>query len=184
MVVVDVIHQSGAAWRRIDMERLTNKNLRKACNDPWDYCGLDNVCKRNCFKPSPCKIPEIVDRLAAYEDTGLEPEEVRRCLEFEDICLDEYIKYERLHELAQADREGLCGIPPVKLHQRIFRVFNGEIYEEIVCDAIWRPLMPRPRWKVFVMGCGLGYYWDDVFGKTVFLTREEAEAALEGMKNG
>ena len=38
--------------------------------------------------------------------------------------------------------------------------------------------MPRPRWKVFVMGGGLGYYWDDVFGKTVFLTREEAEAAL------
>ena len=34
------------------------------------------------------------------------------------------------------------------------------------------------------MGSGLPYYWNDVFGKTVFLTRAEAEAALEGIKNG
>ena len=50
------------------MRRLTSKNLRRACNDPWDYCGLDLVCKRDCFKPEPCKIPKLVDRLAAIED--------------------------------------------------------------------------------------------------------------------
>lgn len=53
-----------------------------------------------------------VNRLAAYEDTGLEPEQVRRCLEFEDIFLDEYIKYDRLRELAQADRDGRCVVLP------------------------------------------------------------------------
>lgn len=58
------------------MKRMTSKNLRRACNDPWDYCGLDSVCKRDCFKPEPCKIPKLIDRLAAYEDTGLEPEEI------------------------------------------------------------------------------------------------------------
>lgn len=32
-----------------------------------------------------------------------------------------------------------------------------------------------------VEALGLPYYWDDVFGKTVFLTREEAERTLEGV---
>ena len=69
----------------------------------------------------------------------------------------------------------------MKLHQKIFRVLNGKVYEEIVCSATWEPFTPRPRWKVWVMGSGLPYYWGDVFGKTVFLTREEAERTLEGV---
>lgn len=88
---------------------------------------------------------------------------------------------DRIRELTQAYSEGVCGIPPVKLHQKIFRVLNGKVYEEIVCSATWEPFTPRPRWKVWVMGSGLPYYWGDVFGKTVFLTREEAERTLEGV---
>ena len=47
---------------------------------------------------------EAVDRLAAYENTGLEPE---------DILGDEY-DLERLRELAQADKDGRCVVLPVK----------------------------------------------------------------------
>lgn len=108
-------------------------------------------------------IQQTVDRLAAIEE----------------ILGDEY-DLDRLRKLKQADDEGRYGIPPVRLHQHIFRIFSGEIREETVCDATWEPFTPRPRWKVWVMGSGLPYYWHDVFGKTVFLTREEAEAALEG----
>ena len=113
------------------------------------------------------------------------PERARydRLAAIEDVLSDEY-DLDRLRELAEADREGRCGIPPVKMHQKIFRVFDGEIREEIVCGAIWEPLMPRPRWKVWVMGSGLPYYWHDVFGKTVFLTREEADAALRREQDG
>ena len=106
-----------------------------------------------------------------------------RLAAIEDILGDEY-DLDRLRELKQADDEGRYGIPPVRLHQHIFRIFSGEIREETVCDAMWEPFTPRPRWKVWVMGSGLPYYWNDVFGKTVFLTRAEAEAALEGIKNG
>lgn len=108
---------------------------------------------------------------------------IDRLAAIEDILGDEY-DLERLKELAQADREGRCGIPPVKMHQKIFRVFNGEIYEEIVCGAIWEPLMPQPRWKVFVMGGGLPYFWHEVFGKSVFLAHAEAEAALRRERDG
>lgn len=105
--------------------------------------------------------------------------EMRGRLEMiEDILGGDY-NLDRLRELAEADGDGLCGIPPVKLHQKIFRVFNGKVYEEIVCSATWEPFTPRPRWKVWVMGSGLPYYWGDVLGETVFLTREEAEAALK-----
>lgn len=86
---------------------------------------------------------------------------------------------EQLRELVEADRDGRCGIPPVKLHQRIYRVFDGNILDETVCKAIWEPFTPRSRWKVWVMGSGLPYYWEDCIGKTVFLTREAAEAALK-----
>lgn len=137
-----------------------------------------------------CGVPEKfrgddVDRLAAYENTGMEPEDFKRAFT-EDALLKLTgqllgVTPDRLRELAQADREGLCGIPPVKLRQKIFRVFNGKVYEEIVCSATWEPFTPRPRWKVWVMGSGLPYYWGDVFGKTVFLTREEAERTLEGV---
>ena len=50
------------------MERLTDKMLTKACNDPWDYCGLDAHCTRHCTQPTPCKIPALVHRLAKIED--------------------------------------------------------------------------------------------------------------------
>lgn len=86
---------------------------------------------------------------------------------------------DRLRELVEADRDGRCGIPPVKLHQTIYRVFDGKIIKETVCKAIWEPFIPRPRWKVWVMGSGLPYYWNDCIGKTVFLTREAAEAAMK-----
>lgn len=87
---------------------------------------------------------------------------------------------ERAAELVEADRDGWCGVPPVKLHQRIYRVFDGKILEETVCKAIWEPFTPIPRWKVWVMGSGLPYYWNDCIGKTLFLTREAAEDALKG----
>lgn len=160
------------------MERLTYRlgNGEITCNMARDDCrkmGGD------------CQIDsKILESLAAYEATGLEPKEVAKMAaewtQYETAMsyVDELGSIDRLRELAQADKEGKCGIPPVKLHQKIFRVFNGNIYEQMVCGAIWEPFMPRPRWKVFVMDSGLPYYWGDVFGKTVFLTREEAEAAL------
>lgn len=50
------------------MERLTDKDTNKVGFDAWELCGLDSVCKRDCWKPAPCKIPKIVRRLAELED--------------------------------------------------------------------------------------------------------------------
>lgn len=130
-------------------------------------------------------VREVVNRLAAYENSGLEPEEIVDLMGAHATAISQLTEYrslsslDRLRELAQAARGGKLGIPPVKLHQNIFRIFNGEIREEVVCDAMWEPFKPRPRWKVWVMGGGLPYYWDDVFGITVFSAREDAKEALK-----
>lgn len=118
---------------------------------------------------------------------GVDPQAAKSKLAAcEDICYDdvdvERISIDCLRELAEADKDGRCGVCPVKLHQHIYRAFNGNVLDEIVCNAMFEPFTPRPRWKIWTMGGGM-YYWGDVFGKTVFLTREAAEAALEA-QNG
>ena len=117
--------------------------------------------------------------LALLHAAAVQAAEMRgRLAAIEDILSDDY-DLDRLRELVTAAREGRCGISPVKLHQHIYRVFDGKILEEIVCKAMWEPFTPK-RWKVWVMGSGLPYYWDNCIGKTVFLTREAADAALKG----
>lgn len=51
-----------------DYKRLTDRDITKVCFDTWELCGLDDVCKRDCRKPEPCKIPQIILRLAELED--------------------------------------------------------------------------------------------------------------------
>ena len=112
-----------------------------------------------------------VDRLAAYEDTGLEPEKVRRCLEFEDICLDEYIKYERLHELAQADREGKLPKYTIgdTVYDRFGMAWTVDSLEYVQCtyEKKWLYRCGHPGTDDY-----RGLYQDEV------LTRAEAAAAL------
>ena len=63
----------------MSMERLTSKYWRNL--DPWEMCGQDNYCKRGCHDQGGCTkgciVPRIYARLAVYEDTGLEPEEIK-----------------------------------------------------------------------------------------------------------
>lgn len=127
---------------------------------------------------------ELEGVVALLHAAAVQAAEMRgRLADIEDILGDEY-DLDHLQELAEADRDGRCRIPPVKLYQTIYRVFDGNILEETVCNAMWEPFRPRPRWKVWVMGSGLPYYWDDVLGKTVFFTREAAEAALRDRNGG
>ena len=52
----------------MEYKRLTDRDITKVCFDTWELCGLDDVCKRDCRKPEPCKIPQMILRLAKLED--------------------------------------------------------------------------------------------------------------------
>ena len=124
-----------------------------------------------------------VDRLAAYEETGLEPEEVLP-KEYAGeimksmILLKEYQKLgsiDRLRELAQADREGRCVVLPAKPDQIIYQWRKSDD-----CPSVSR------LDGVQISGYGeitypiwCGYLTPEDFGKTVFLTCEEAALRRE-----
>ena len=57
---------------------------------------------------------EAVDRLSAYEDTGLEPEKIELLAKKRDLYVDACgeLPLKRIRELAQADREGRCVVLP------------------------------------------------------------------------
>ena len=132
-----------------------------------------------------CKWEEAAwERLAAYEDTGLTPQEVLS-MKFEWCAMMDALNsigggYTRLRELAEADKDGRLVVRPCKVGDTLFRVFAGEILEHKVRNM--RYLAIQERWDIDTTPfCS---YVESSIGKTIFLTREEAKAALEAMKDG
>ena len=129
-------------------------------------------------------VKELAARLAAYEETGLEPEEIERILDSygrgmtlrtenaQRLEIIKEIPIDRLRELAQA-----------------YRLLGNTVYEPNKRGVI-------STYKVISVhfsGCSILVGWDlldgiysnlngfeiSALGKTVFLTREAAEAALK-----
>ena len=110
-------------------------------------------------------ISMLQDRLAAYEDTGLTPQACAEAREAGKVLSSCDISFGRLAELLTADSAGRLVVLPCKVGDTVYilrRTFDGA---DVVGETeLW---------------------WTDIpqLGKTVFLTREEAENALEAMKN-
>lgn len=105
-----------------------------------------------------------------------------------DILGDDY-DLDRLKELVQADREERCVVLPCKVGETVYTIeqeFNGfctEVkIEKRIIDGCGGNLL-NPVWVVSKKPYEL-HYFPSEFGKTVFTTREEAESALEKMKDG
>ena len=73
---------------------------------------------------------------------------------------------DRLRELAQADREGRCVVLPCKVGDTVYQVDDIRVYALEVRNLIY--------------DAGILAFDESTIGKTVFLTRAEAEAALQG----
>lgn len=172
------------------MERLTDKAWRNF--DPWECCGQDKYCQRGCHDPGGCTkgciVPQLYARLGAYEDTALTPEEVLPKDKADEIALklmqladlESICSYTRLRELAEADRAGRLVVLPCKVGDTLFRVFAGEILEHKVRNM--RYLAIQGRWDIDTYPfCP---YVESSIGKTIFLTREKAEKALEAKRDG
>lgn len=86
---------------------------------------------------------------------------------------------DRLEKLAEADRDGRVVVRPCKVGDTLFRVFAGEILEHKVSNM--RYLAIQGRWDIDTIPfCS---YVESSIGKTIFLTREEAEKALGAKKD-
>lgn len=125
----------------------------------------------------------------------------KRLAEIENILGDDGDDYDldRLKELVQADREGKCVVLPCKDwlkivfgKQEVFYGIDMEYIEhpirEISVDSSSRCIWCGGWKNVVIKGYDEnGFDWDfepEEIGETVFLTREEAEAALKKMNEG
>lgn len=113
----------------------------------------------------------LKDLLAAYEDTGMTPEEIDMDHEAAETLrqLCRGCDLDRLEKLAEADKDGRIVVLPCKVGDTVYRLQYIE--------------QTPGRFVVGVAEIKFALLWLEEFGETVFLTREEAEAALEAMKN-
>lgn len=124
-------------------------------------CGFEHGCSvHGC-----AVIHAAAERLAACEETGLEPEDMKKAFN-EDATLKLAgqilgMSPDRIRELAQAEKEGRLVVLPCEIGSPVYshaRKLDGADYVRET-----------------------EFWWSDIpqMSKTVFLTREAAEAALE-----
>ena len=108
-------------------------------------------------------LSNAIARLAAYEDTGLEPE-----------------------ELAQAKKKGRLVVLPCDVGDTLYDVTLGEVSEKIVVslsmfvpESVNHLVIHAEDFRTAITS----YELQDI-GETFFLTREAAEAALEERSGG
>ena len=134
---------------------------------------------------------DFVDRLAAYEDTGLYPESVEELKlsmmgkAISEITELEGLPIDRIRELAEADKDGRVVVLPCKVGDAVWRIVrDGEPH--ITRDEV-RDMYFADDMTPCVELVGGRVTFTEKFGKTVFLSREEAEKVLremEGKKDG
>ena len=165
------------------MERLTEKH----------YLGTDHYmkCSGSCNVDMDCidcpSFDCLVERLAAYEDTGLEPEEVlpkdkadeialklMRLADLESLC-----SYTRLRELADAEKDGRVVVLPFTSGRTLL------CKENIDSPRLMKDVELAIR---YCSSCGIVFYMgynvfcDLVKHGRITAVSEEAEKALEAMK--
>ena len=180
------------------MERLTKRDTDGQAMMDCEKCKADWTGKHG--KPMVdctalyCR-NRLKDRIAAYEDRGCAPEEVlpkdkadeialklMRLADLESLC-----NYTRLRELAEADKDGRLVVLPCKVGDMLYEVTGRKTISLYKVRAIRVELFGLfIEWDIVE-----GFVWQSLtginageIGKTVFLTREEAEEALEAIDNG
>lgn len=115
-----------------------------------------------------------IPKLELQNPSGLE-KIVSRLQEIEDILGDTY-DLDRLRELVEADKAGQCVLHPLKAENEVYVVILGRVLPFEVTNAVWYGASPTYKAMHWMHLC-FAFKQDDI-GKTVFLTREAAEAAI------
>ena len=151
------------------MERLTKWNESSYKHAYYPRCFKEPCYGRGCkIKDCPFEIA-VCERLAAYEDTGLTPEEIKAPFT-EDTMINLAaqalgVEPSLLRELAEADKDGRVIILPCK----VYETDGVRVYEHTVREVIYET-------------AGGPAFDKNAIGKSIFLTRAEAERAIQEME--
>lgn len=211
------------------MDRLTEKRqgqwvipLRQDGKNLWSLCsaGMGDA-------PAKYLYGEHADRLAAYENTGLEPEAIEGLVSVREITPEaeyainkhansliermdallhqddsELAEYralgsiDHLRELVQAEKDGRVVVLPCKFGSKVYVMEDVGDWHDIPCGHEsecevcstdchlynQKYVVEKVISERFAMTCLDMQLVERGLGKTVFLTREEAEAALSTEK--
>lgn len=163
------------------MERLTFEG---------SFCEIARCGYPTCPYKDGCSQKQVWERLKAYEDTGLTPQEVTALGKLFDYALKEsktlreqLTLLKHIRELAEADKDGRVVVLPCRQGDELWTYCNQpvkRVYSFTVSDV------STLNGRTVLNTLGLGTIRPEDIGKTVFMTREEAEKALaemEGKKN-
>ena len=157
------------------MERLTFEG---------NFCDIAQCRELPCKYDGSCTQKEVWERLKAYEDAGLSPQACAEAREIEETLSGYDYSISRMVELMKADKDGRLVVLPCKVGHRVFalpdtdrHISECEVKQIGLGNEIGfvglEPIGARGReYGVSLNG----------FGKTVFLSREEAEKALQKMQ--
>lgn len=121
-------------------------------------------------------IDMLTDRLAAYEDTGLEPEEIKNALDVNDIIPEINVTVDHILDLLKAEQSGRLVVLPWKVGDVIYEVDQAH-------GVVKHTFAESPAWMMHSYAeDDAGNEWYDGWGSSdetpFYRTREEAEAAL------
>ena len=157
------------------MERLTFEG---------NFCDIAQCRELPCPYDGNCTQKEVWERLKAYEDAGLSPQACAEAREIEETLSGCDYSISRMVELMKADKEGRVVVLPCRKGDELWTYCNHQVkrvYSFTVSDV------STLNERAVLNTLGLGTIRPEDIGKTVFLSREEAEKALqemEGKKDG
>jgi hypothetical protein len=157
------------------MNRLTR--TAEAFDYCRDYCGEGDCQHKAGVFPAKCLDATMYERLRDYEDTGLEPEEIKKANSVMVSAFNLAVNsgtemlIGRLKEIIRAEAEGRLLILPCKVGDTVYRIQFGFDFEQGATE-------------IGVYDVPFATIYLPEVGKTVFLTQEEAEAALSGGADG
>ena len=145
-----------------------------------NFCDIAQCRELPCKYDESCTQKEVWERLKAYEDAGLSPQACAEAREIEETLSGCDYSISRMVELMKADKEGRLVVLPCKVGDTVWRIIrDGEphITRDEVCDMYFADDMTP---CVELVGGRVTF--TEKFGKTVFLSRAEAERALQEME--
>lgn len=140
-----------------------------------NFCDIAQCREQPCPYNGLCTQREVWERLKAYEDTGLSPKGLEKAAEIENGLNSDGYSIARMVELMNADKDGRVVVLPCKVGDTVYLIVTKRA-------KVYMPefsFVKKSRLTFFNMERVL-----QDFGKTVFLTREEAEKALEAKQDG
>lgn len=159
------------------MERLTFEG---------NFCDIAQCRELPCKYDGNCTQKEVWERLKQFEDAVQTPEAAWAKKTIEMAFSDDTSEVERLRELYKADKEGRVVVLPCKVGDMLYEVTGRKTISVYKVKAIRVELFSLfIEWDIVE-----GFVWQylnginaNEIGKTVFLTREEAEKALQEMED-